>query len=335
MHLTAPRHRAQHPACLQTTGNGLGGPVLVSGESRSVMPSGYFFAHGAPLNGRAGRGGRKACRLLTPVRQPRSVPLTLLGGLVCGSLIESEVSTMSNTPALSAPALTFHDTTFHTITRNGQVWLTAAEIAQALGYNRDTFIHRLYSRHTGEFTERMTGVVSLTTPGGTQETRIFSLRGAHLLGMFARTERAAEFRRWVLDILDRETGTPQTPTVDLWAEVAASNSTPEVRLPDAVQSAINRKAWALAHDAYELCREYLARRVAYRCEHGYPVRVIDKKQASAIIAETSLDMALAPRHFNQLEAIERMAEHLASVAADTREKLAAEINKTTGRGRLQ
>jgi hypothetical protein len=32
--------------------------------------------------------------------------------------------------------------------------------------------------------------------------RIFSLRGAHLLGMFARTARAAEFRRWVLDILE-------------------------------------------------------------------------------------------------------------------------------------
>jgi prophage antirepressor-like protein len=35
-----------------------------------------------------------------------------------------------------------------------------------------------------------------------QKTRIFSLRGAHLLAMFARTKVAKEFRRWVLDILD-------------------------------------------------------------------------------------------------------------------------------------
>lgn len=34
--------------------------------------------------------------------------------------------------------------------------------------------------------------------------RVFSLRGAHLLAMFARTTVAKEFRRWVLDILDRE-----------------------------------------------------------------------------------------------------------------------------------
>lgn len=35
-----------------------------------------------------------------------------------------------------------------------------------------------------------------------QETRIFSLRGCHLLAMFARTPVAKEFRRWVLDVLE-------------------------------------------------------------------------------------------------------------------------------------
>ncbi|WP_429499395.1 hypothetical protein ACQUFY_20885 [Robbsia andropogonis] len=34
------------------------------------------------------------------------------------------------------------------------------------------------------------------------EVRLFSLRGAHLLGMFARTANGAKFRRWVLDQLD-------------------------------------------------------------------------------------------------------------------------------------
>lgn len=32
--------------------------------------------------------------------------------------------------------------------------------------------------------------------------RIFSLRGAHLVAMFARTPKAKAFRRWVLDVLD-------------------------------------------------------------------------------------------------------------------------------------
>ena len=61
-----------------------------------VLPCGYFFALGAPLYGRTGRGGRKACRLRNPVRQPRPVPLTPLGGEVCGSFNEPELRTMSN-----------------------------------------------------------------------------------------------------------------------------------------------------------------------------------------------------------------------------------------------
>lgn len=34
------------------------------------------------------------------------------------------------------------------------------------------------------------------------EVRLFSARGAHLFAMLARTERAAQFRRWVLDVLE-------------------------------------------------------------------------------------------------------------------------------------
>lgn len=115
-------------------------------------------------------------------------------------------------PASSATALTFHDTTFHPIVRAGQPWLTASEIAAALGYAREDSISRIYDRRKDEFTAAMSETVNLTVSGNLQnEARIFSLRGAHLLGMFARTPRAAEFRRWVLDILDRETS-EQPPT---------------------------------------------------------------------------------------------------------------------------
>lgn len=44
---------------------------------------------------------------------------------------------------------------------------------------------------------RKTGAVDIPV-------RVFSLRGAHLVAMFATTPKAKEFRRWVLDILDRE-----------------------------------------------------------------------------------------------------------------------------------
>lgn len=100
--------------------------------------------------------------------------------------------------------LTFQNINFAYMEMAGQIWLTAAEVGQALGYSDDKAIHRLYRKHADEFTVNMTGVVKVTTPGGLQDSRVFSLRGAHLMGMFARTTVAKEFRRWVLDILDRE-----------------------------------------------------------------------------------------------------------------------------------
>lgn len=92
----------------------------------------------------------------------------------------------------------------------GQPCLTLTEVAQALygqgGAQSDTplesRVRKLYRRHADEFTDKMTGMVEMQTPGGVQRVRVFSLRGAHLLGMLARTERAKRFRRWVLDVID-------------------------------------------------------------------------------------------------------------------------------------
>ncbi|MDG6411062.1 Bro-N domain-containing protein, partial [Glaesserella parasuis] len=63
---------------------------------------------------------------------------------------------------------------------------------------------KIYDRNADEFTAEMTALIELQTAGGKQQVRVFSLRGAHLIAMFARTKVAKEFRKWVLDILDRE-----------------------------------------------------------------------------------------------------------------------------------
>lgn len=98
--------------------------------------------------------------------------------------------------------LSFHETTFEVADWHGQTWLRGPQIAGALGYNREDRLADLYARNAAEFTPDMTEVIDLPTAGGVQPVRIFSLRGAHLLGMLARTARAAEFRRWVLDVLE-------------------------------------------------------------------------------------------------------------------------------------
>ncbi|WP_313105088.1 BRO-N domain-containing protein [Stutzerimonas nitrititolerans] len=104
--------------------------------------------------------------------------------------------------------LAFHNTQFDIVDRSGQPWLRANQIGLALDYSDGKAIQRIYARHKDEFTDAMTGVVKLTTPSGDQETRIFSLRGAHLLAMFARTAVAKEFRHWVLDVLEGEAEAP-------------------------------------------------------------------------------------------------------------------------------
>lgn len=113
---------------------------------------------------------------------------------------------MNSKPAKkSAPttALTFHETVFQIIDDDSKQWLRGPQIGSALGYSDPgAAIAKLYERNASEFTESMTKVIDLQTPGGVQATRVFSFRGAHLLGMLAKTERAIEFRRWALDILD-------------------------------------------------------------------------------------------------------------------------------------
>ena len=98
--------------------------------------------------------------------------------------------------------LAFHNTQFKVVNRNGQPWLRYLQIGDALGYSNPHLLNRVYQKHQDEFTDHMTAVIKLPSAGGEQETRIFSLRGAYLLGMFASTPPAKRFRRWVLDVLE-------------------------------------------------------------------------------------------------------------------------------------
>lgn len=104
--------------------------------------------------------------------------------------------------------LSFHDHNFSVVTHKNQIWLTATDIAAALQYADDKSVLRIHTRHADEFTDGMASVVNLTTRGVQRENRVFSLRGAHLIAMFARTPVAKEFRKWVLDILDKEVVEP-------------------------------------------------------------------------------------------------------------------------------
>lgn len=122
---------------------------------------------------------------------------------------------------MTTAVLTFQNTEFDVVDIHNVAWLRGPQIGGALGYqDRGDAIQKLYARNADEFTEEMTQILDLPTAGGVQPVRIFSLRGAHLLGMLARTERAVEFRRWVLDVLEGREAAQQTGALSFGQRLA-------------------------------------------------------------------------------------------------------------------
>ena len=122
-------------------------------------------------------------------------------------------------------ALIFNEITLSPVTYQNSLWIRATELARALGYSDTRKISHLYERNADEFTPEMTQVIEITDVPemGTLENlrrkaRIFSLRGCHLVAMFARTPVAKAFRRWVLDVLDK---------LDAEQHAASSSPTPD------------------------------------------------------------------------------------------------------------
>lgn len=114
--------------------------------------------------------------------------------------------------------LVFKSHTLEAIDHEGKLWFTAATLAAALEYARSDQVTRIYSRNADEFTPCMSLTVKMTFNGlnnslREKAVRVFSLRGAHLIAMFASTPVAKEFRRWVLDLIEKESSAPQSSTV--------------------------------------------------------------------------------------------------------------------------
>lgn len=139
--------------------------------------------------------------------------------------------------------LSFNGNDLNPVEREGQIWMTSADLAKALGYEMVGGITKLYNRNKSEFSDSMTQMLDLThvpemgrtlnSGAFSAKTRIFSLRGCHMIAMFARTNIAKSFRKWVLDILDREVSTPaidQPPTITDadWVRYSRSMTIPEM-----------------------------------------------------------------------------------------------------------
>lgn len=93
-------------------------------------------------------------------------------------------------------------------------WFCARDIANALEFKHpDADICKLYSRHKDEFDEGMTCTGKMVVQGQNKTVRLYNREGAWLIGMFARTPKAVEFRKWVLKVLGTVADSSNRPVV--------------------------------------------------------------------------------------------------------------------------
>lgn len=172
---------------------------------------------------------------------------------------------------MTSLALTFNNVTFNPVSQNdGQIWLTSSQIAEALEYKNTQSITKLFNTNSDEFDETMVKIVklptvnhavtdsvtTLKTKGLSNKMRIFSLRGCHLLAMFARTEKAKEFRKWVLNILAKEVGQPVLTKVEKTEPKAKTTTDERTPLRQAVTALVGKAK--IKHDeAYRMVHQFM------------------------------------------------------------------------------
>lgn len=97
--------------------------------------------------------------------------------------------------------LAFQSTELDVYDLNGTRWMGCPQIADALGMRDRRAVNDIYKRHKSEFTPAMTGILTVPSISGAQQTRVFSPEGVIRICMLAKSERAAAFRDWATEVL--------------------------------------------------------------------------------------------------------------------------------------
>ena len=238
-------------------------------------------------------------------------------------------------------ALCFQSVEFDVIQQNQQPWVRGYQIGSALGYTApDVQISKLYTRHADEFTPAMTAVVTLPTEGGPQETRIFSLRGCHLLAMFTRTPVAKAFRKWVLDVIEQYGDrVPVAEPVTLNDELISAAERAELKLivdaklstyPAAVQGKARAEIWAKFNRHFRIAeyKQLPTRLMPEAREFLLSVRV---RAINAIpTAESAIPYPSLPAssvYAARIAALDRLEEEWIEFAGETRSRLHRFVNE--------
>lgn len=86
----------------------------------------------------------------------------------------------------------------------GGQWIKGTELCQALGYkNPGQSAAGIYKHKKIEFPETMMRKMTVPTKSGKQEAIVFSVSGAYMLTFYSHTETAKAFRKWMMELIDK------------------------------------------------------------------------------------------------------------------------------------
>lgn len=244
----------------------------------------------------------------------------------------------TNDQATNLPVVfNFGTQSIRTIDRDGEIWFVASDVCAALDIaNPRHAVGRL------DDDERNTVVLNdgNTAERGNPNVNIISESGLYSLVMSSRKAEAKHFKRWVThEVLPkiRKTGKYEAPgapvmleapkegSIDVRSLLLSGQSDPTVPLPPEVAQELERRAWQMAGEAFQLAKEHLQRRVAFTCEQGYPQRQVNVPKAMMVLNEGGLGFALAHAYHQELH----RCESFLSIAHDGITKALAGLSKHT------
>lgn len=242
----------------------------------------------------------------------------------------------------------FHGATLTTTIIDGVPHVALRPICEATGLDWASQLQRI-KRHP----VLSRGMVVITTPSssGDQQTTMLrlSLLNGWLFGVSVRRvkpelrERLTCYQAECFDVLARHFGAaaphqdiaaaniharPAPGSIDVRSLLLSGQSEP-VQLTSTQQALIDARAWAMAREAYELSRQHLARRVAYSSTMAQRNNPASPAVAD-IVAAATLGNALAHEWHSQIRQLEKTAQFLASMSANTFADLKKVVRQTDG-----
>lgn len=221
----------------------------------------------------------------------------------------------------------FHGATLSVILINGVLHVALKPICEAIGLDWKAQQDRI-KRHPV-----LNSVGVITTSTGTDGKQYDMLMlpldklDGWLFGVSVRRvrpelrERLTQYQAECFDALARHFGTAvprqdiaapvnihaqPEPAIDPAALLLSGQSSMPLALSDAQQAALDKQAWLLAHEAYTLARQHIARRIAYKTTPAQ--RAARPSCVQDVIAGVTLGNALAHAHHHELRSILRVMQ---------------------------